>query len=281
MNKKKVLIFSCADANNFPYMVKCMNSLTKFHPPSKDVDILCLTTVDAKEAAKQLPKGVILEDLNPYLKDDPYFFYRQKAIIGEKYIDDYELVLGIDSDSIITGSLDYIFDTKDYDIGTVINWNRVDPQMYGIVQFQGIAPIEYFNCGLVAMRNKKFIHDWKVLCFSEQWKRAQYKEQDMLNAMCYYGNWNVRCFDHQDKIGGNEAWWGIFSKGELIRAKLSDKKELYVPQGEGNTPFPPKDTILKVIHTGGGNTPNKLNYKPWFTDEDVIKRIDYLVSKTD
>jgi len=277
--KKKVLIFTCADANNFKYTQLMINSLTKFHPVSKDVDILVITDVEAKEAIRQLPKGIILEDLKPYLRDDPYFWYRQKPIIAEPYMDDYELVIGMDSDSIVTGSLDYIFDTKDYDIGTVMNWNRSDPLIYGLVQFQGILPPEYFNCGLVAMRNKKFVHDWKVLCFSEQWNRCQYKEQDMLNAMCYYGNWNVRCFDHGDGLAKYYAWHGLLAKGELIRAKMNGD-ELYIPQGEGDQPFPAVDTLVKVIHTGGGPTPNKLNYRPWFEDEDIIKRLDYLVSPT-
>lgn len=275
--KKPILIFTCADSNNFQYTIKCINSLTKFHPISKDVDILVITDVEPKEATAKLPKGVILEDLKPYIKDDPYFFYRQKPIIAEQHMDDYELVIGIDSDSIITGSLDYVFNTKDYDIGTVINWNRSDPQLYGFVQFQGILPVEYFNCGFVAMRNKKFVHDWKVLCFTPQWERCQYKEQDMLNAMCYYGNWNVRCFDHGDGVANYHGWHGLIAKGELIRAELRGD-EIIIPKGEGDTPFPPDDMTVKVIHTGGGPTPNKLNYKTWFTDERIIKRLDHLVS---
>lgn len=277
--KKKVLCFTVCDQNNFKYAQMMIWSLTKFHPVSKDVDILVITDVEAKEAAAKLPKGVILEDLKPYIKDDPYFFYRQKPIVAERYIDDYELVLGIDSDSIVTGSLDYVFQTNDHDIGTVINWNRQDPAMYGVVQFQGIAPIEYFNCGFVAMRSKKFIHDWKVLCFSPQFDRMQYKEQDLLNAMCYYGNWNVRCFDHGDGVAKYHAWHGLISKGELIRSKMNGE-DIYIPKGFGSTPFPPEDMLIKVIHTGGGSTPNKLSYKTWFEDEEVTKRINYLVSPT-
>ena len=57
-----------------------------------------------------------------------------------------------------------------------------------------------------------------------------------------------------------------------------DKNEVIIPKGEGNTPFPPKDMTLKVIHMAGGNRPNKMNYRTLF-GEDVIKRLDYLVSK--
>jgi hypothetical protein len=135
--------------------------------------------------------------------------------------------------------------------------------------------VEYMNCGLVAMRSEKFVHDWKVLCFTQQFDRSQYKEQDMLNAMIYYGNWSVRCLDHMDPIGGNNGWWGLLGKLEWSRAILKDDKVM-VPQGLGPTPFPPKDVQLYVVHMAGGKE------KPsWgiFFNEQVMKRINYLTSE--
>ncbi len=278
MNKKPVVIFSVADDNNFPYAVMLFNSLTKFHSP-KEIDMVLYTTEKRPDKLKQLPQGIKIEDLTPYLKQDPMFFYRQKPVLGEPLLDEYELVLGMDSDQIVTGKLDYIFNTKDYDIGTVINWNRTDPQYFGLIAFQGIMPPEYFNCGLVAMRSKKFAHHWKVLCFSPQFDRLQFKEQDLLNVLCYYGNYNVRCFDNTDGIAKYFAWHGLIAKGELIRAVMQGD-DILIPKGLGDTPFPPVDIQLKVIHTGGGNMPNKMNYKTWFSSEEVTKRIDYLVSPT-
>ena len=278
--KKPVLIFSCSDDNNFQYSVMMFNSLTKFHSP-KDIDMILYTTMKHPYKLKELPKGVKVIDLSPYLKDDPMFFYRQKPVIAEQYMDDYELVLGIDSDSIITGNLNYVFETKDYDVGTVINWNRVDPQMFGFVEIMrlGISPPDYYNCGFVAMRSKKFVHHWKVLCFSPEFNNMQYKEQDLLNVLTHFGNYNVRCFDSGDGVVKMSAWWGLIAKGELIRAELKGN-EIVIPKGLGDTPFPPAEMTLKVIHVGGGNTPNKLNYRPWFKDEKIIERINYLVGET-
>src|SRR4051812_12115020 len=110
--KKPVLIFTVADQNHFEEARKMLTSLSKFHDP-KEVDTIIITNLDPKEALAKLPKGVKIADLNPYIKDDPAFFYRQKPIIGEEYIDDYELVLGLDSDQIILGDLNYIFNRKD------------------------------------------------------------------------------------------------------------------------------------------------------------------------
>lgn len=272
--KKPVLIFTTADQNNFPYAVLMLNSLTKFHKPP-EVDIILFTNETRKEQLARLPKGVEVKDVTPFL-DDPAFWYRQKPILAEQFMDDYEVVLGMDADQLVVGSLDYIFTTKDYDIGTVINGNRVDPQFYGVVQFQGVHPMEYFNCGLVAMRSKKFVHDWKVLCYTPQFDRSQYREQDLLNAMCYYGNWNVRCFDYGDGPAKYFAWHGLIAKGELPRAILKGT-DIVIPKGEGDSPFPPTDITLKVIHTGGGNMPNKLAYQGWFSDQKIVERIDALV----
>lgn len=272
MKKKPVVVFTTADKNNYQYAVMLLNSLRKFH----DWPVILVTDEKDPEKLKQLPKDVEVKDLEPYIKIDPNFFYRQKPILGEEYIKDYELVLGLDSDQIITGSLDYILETKDYDVGTVINWNRTDPKEYGAVQGWGILPVEYMNCGLVAMRNEKFVHDWKVLCFSNQFERMKYKEQDLLNAMIYFGNWNVRCFDHFDGPASYTAWHGLLAKGEWNRAVLKDDT-IVIPKGEGTSPFPDRDVELKVIHFAGGQGSTKMNYKTRFNDE-VSERIDYLVA---
>lgn len=251
-----MLFFTIADSNNLKYAKTLENSFRKFH---KDIDFKIITG----------------EELDGYLKDDKMFFYRATPILGEQFLKEYDLVVKIDADSLVLGDISYIWKTKDYDIGTVINWNRYDPKRYGFVQFQGILPVEYMNCGLVAMRNEKFVHDWKMLCFTPQFDRLQFKEQDLLNAMIYYGNWNIRCFDHMDKIGGNEAWWGMIGKLEWSRAELRGEK-MVVPKGLGETPFPPQDTELKIVHMGGGSVKEQwgMFFKP-----EIMKRITYLISE--
>ena len=256
--KKPVVIFIAYDANNAEHARKFKNSLRKFH------------------SEEELPLyEVKREELETYLKGDPMFFYRQKPVIASRLIKDYELVIGMDVDQIITGDLSYIWKTRDYDVGTVINWNRVDPGVFGVVQAAGILPIEYFNCGLVAMRSEAFVKNWLNVCLSPQFDRLQYREQDILNYICYYGNYNCRCFDHGDGPAKMNSWWGIFGKGEYPRAEMRGN-DIVVPKGEGNTPFPPVDITLKVLHWGGGNDPQKGNYRKMFKD-DVIKRLDYLV----
>jgi len=253
--KKPVLVFTIADEANMPYAKMLENSFKKFHP---DVPFKVITG----------------DELKGELKIDPHFFYRATPIIAQRYIKEYELVLKIDADSIITGSLDYVLNTKDYDVGTVMNWNRVDPKTYGVVQGWGILPVEYMNCGFVAMRSEEFVKQWKNLCFTPQFDRMQYREQDLLNALIYFGNWNVRCFDHGDKVAGMSAWWGLIAKGELSRAELQGDK-IIIPKADDN--FPKADVELKVIHAAGGSKANKMNYRTW-VNEKVADKIEQLVS---
>ncbi len=264
--KKPVLVVTIADKNNLVYAKMMINSLRKFH----DWPVVLVT--DEKDP-KQLPKDVILEDLELY-KADLMFFYRSTPIICEKYLKEYELVIKLDADQIITGDLSYVLKTTDYDVATVINWNRVDPAQYGLVQGWGILPIEYFNCGFVAMRSEKFVHHWGVICKSPQFDRMQYKEQDLLNILCYYGNYNIRCLDHGDGLAKYTAWHGLIAKGEWLKAKMVGN-DIVIPKAADN--FPKIDTLLKVIHWAGGNSGAKMNYRTAFSEE-VIKRLDYLVS---
>lgn len=270
--KKPVIVFTTADKNNFPYAVMLLNSLRKFH----DWPVVLVTDEKDEAKLKLLPKGVEVVDLEPFLKVDPAFFYRQKATIAEKFIKEYDLVLGLDADQIICGDLGYILDTKDYDVAGVLNYNSQDAELYGVIQGWGINPIEYWNCGLVAMRSEKFVHEWLVWCHSNQFDRVQYKEQDGLNIKVYHGNWNCRVLDHGDKIAGMTAWWGLIAKTSFLSCVMKGN-DIIIPKGVGEVPFPAEDTVLKVIHMAEGNKPNKMNYKTMF-QEPVIARLDKLVS---
>ncbi|MHB9161553.1 MAG: glycosyltransferase family protein [Nitrosotalea sp.] len=270
--KQPVVVVTIAGGNFFNSAVTMLKTLRKFH----DWPVILYTDITDEVKLKQLPTNVSVQDLVRYL-EDPMFYYRATPILAEPLLDSYELVLKLDADQLILGDLSFILETKDYDIGTVINWNRVDPQMYGPVELGriGIYPAEYFNCGLVAMRNKQFVHTWMVDCFSEQFNRMQYKEQDILNILCYFANYNVRCFDHGDGVKKYAAWHGLIGKGEWPQAVVKDKK-IMVLKGLGDTPFPPADMEIKVAHLGGGSGSKKDNWGAYFSPESM-ERINELI----
>lgn len=269
--KKPIVVVCIADKNNYGYAVGMINSLRKFH----DWPVVLVTD---ETNTKDLPKGVETVDLTQYTSTDPAFFYRATPILAEKYLKEYECVLKIDADSIITGDLSYIEKTKDYDVATVINYNKPDAEMYGAIGGYAVAPVEYFNCGFVVLRSEKFAHHWTVVCFSEQFNRLQYREQDLLNVLCYFGNYGVRCLDHFDPIANMRAWWGLFAKTYWNQAVMRDGK-IIIPQQDGD-PILDGDTELKVIHVAGGNVPNKMSGLRKYFNDEVGDYLDSLISPT-
>ena len=212
--KKPVVFFSVGSKEYSKYAIPFWCSMTKFHDP-KDIDMIWYTDEKNPKVLERLPKGIEIRDLTPFL-NDPGFYFRQKPILMEQLLDEYELVVGFDADMLVLGKLNYIYETTDYDVATVVNWNRWDEKFYPPVEIMriGITPADYFNAGLVACRNKRFAHEWFVNCFDRMFDRVQYREQDILNIMCYYGNWNVRCLDLPDAGPANYfAWHGPISKG--------------------------------------------------------------------
>lgn len=253
---KKVIAYTIADQNNIEYAKMLEKTIRKFH------------------TAEELPFHIVQgEELNNYLKSDQHFFYRATPIIAKKFIDEYETVIKMDADQLVLGNLNYLWETNDFEVGTVLNINRVDPQKYGLVQIQGVIPQEYFNCGLVVMKSKKFIEHWEELCMSKYFYNFQYREQDLLNLLCHFGQYKVRCLDYYDNARGESNFWGLVSKGEWHKAILKDK-QVILPRGTDN--YPDRDTVLKVIHWAGGGFEKRMNYKAYFQPE-VSDYIDTLI----
>ena len=116
-------------------------------------------------------------------------------------------------------------------------------------------------------KSKKFVNHWKNLCMSPHFNFYQYREQDLLNIMVYYGDWQTRFLD------AGKNWHGLISKGFWPSCVIKDE-ELVLPKNEewGN-----EDKVIKVIHFAGGNV-NKGNYKLLFKPE-VVSWLNKLVKE--
>lgn len=256
VKKEPVVLFTVADNKNMPAAQMFINSVRKFHTEA-ELPIVIVGEEDVKEF------------------NDPHFFYRATPIIGERLLNMYDLVLKADCDQICFGDLNHIIHDKfSWDVGTVLNINRVDPQMYGLVSCYTIPPQEYYNCGFVAMRNPDFVSHWKKLCFSPDFLKQRFREQDLLNIICRFGEYTVKCLDHYDSFSGHQTWNGLVAKGEGLNMKMKDGRVL-LPQGKDN--YPDRDVIVKLYHFAGGNNEAKMNYRTHF-NEDMINYIDWLVS---
>lgn len=254
--KERVCFYATGTRNLLPLAIKFWRSMVKFHDP-KEIEMWFFT--DAIET-KDLPEGIHIKDIAPFLTD-PAFFYRQKPMLSEMLLEEFDLVVGFDIDQIVLASLNDVLNVKTYDVGVVINWNRFDEKFFPMVhQLPYTPPIEYYNCGLVALRSKKFAHMWNMWCHSSNFDRSQYKEQDGLNILAHHANFNVWCFDSPASQDAPIHWYGIISKGELVRCIIEDGKPV-IPQGLGKTPFPPAKVYLHMIHSGGGHQGPKDNWE--------------------
>lgn len=250
--KNKAAVFTVADARNMPWAKRLENSLRYFH------------------SEKELPFHVIGPE-QIAAQNDPDFFYRATPKIGLELLKDYDTVIKIDADSIITGDLNHILENTAYDLGCVLNSN---PREYQKLQVSvwNIHPYEYVNAGFVAMRDKETVQWWLDLCNSRYFPQYQYREQDLLNIIFWYGPRRMKrvIFDH------SENWHGLVSKGYWPLIDLNDKKELILPKNEEwNTE---EDKTIKVIHVGGGNDPDKMKLSPYFKEE-VLKRLEELTNE--
>jgi lipopolysaccharide biosynthesis glycosyltransferase len=245
----KIKLATRADNENMKYFEIFKKSVAYFHP---EIEIVLYD----------------YEKMCTYKDKD--WFYRASPIMGMELIDTCDLLLLMDCDQIVTGNLDFILNKAQYDIGTVLNINRVDPTRYGYIKISGVEPPEYFNNGFVAIRNSKqgkdFLNRWYDICHSKYFYRFQYREQDVLNILAHFGGYNVKCFDNYDKKNNYYAWHGLVSKGEWQYAEMRDG-EMVIPKGKDG--YPDTDTVVKVLHWAGGKDEPKLNYRLYFTEECI------------
>jgi len=243
---KKVCFFTLAsEGKNMEYAKMAANSLKKFHPD-------------------------IPHFIRPF---DNLHNFRIYALHGMELAKEYELVINLDNDSIVTGSLDHIINDDSYDLGCVLNNNLIDPKL----QIWDTPYQFYANAGFVAIRGQRIWNWWHKLNHSMHWDKYKFREQDMLNIIFHYGDVKVKMFDH------SQSWHGLISKGRWDKLELKGD-DIIMPKKQVDEyikdkyPFKEGDKTIKVIHWAGGQVP-KMNYWVHFT-KPVAERLDYLVKET-
>ena len=252
----KACIFTIADNNNAWMIPLFTNSLRKFH------------------SAEELPLIVYGQEELDKIKDE-HKFYRATPMFAKELLKDYDLVIKADVDQLFFGDINHILNS-DYGVGVVYNWNRTDPLIYGEIGLLTVSPQQYYNCGLVAMRDKRFVDNWWNLCNSTHFYGMPMREQGFLNILCHYGDYDVKCFDDYDKMTRHNGWYGLAGKSEWLKSKLVDGKVIIPKDDDG---YPNRDKELHVAHWAGGSNEKKMAYRTAF-NEEMISYIDWLVSDT-
>ena len=206
--------------------------------------------------------------------NDPQFFYRSKALIAKELIKKYECVIALDSDQIVTGKLDEIWN-EDYDVAVVNNSNPREFNSYPY-RFLNVHPFSYVNCGLVAMRSESFIDFWNNFNHSMFFPVLQMREQDTLNLLVHSNNFTIKRLDEGDSFYGlaNKGYtpYAILRDGKIILPANSDADAANAGKG-----WPDKEKQIRVYHWAAGHdAPDKMNYRTIFSEE-VVKYIDTLV----
>ncbi len=234
---KTIIAIPCDQSErNQMFLKQLLKSLEHFHPNSPKKEF------DIR----------VFDNPNP---NDKNFWYRSAPIVATQLLEEgYERIIKMDVDQIITGSLeDILNDTDEYDVGVVLN----DPSWP--IQVWDISHPNYVNNGFVVLKSKEFVDHWLKLCLSSHFQNYQYREQDFLTLLCSdYFNYKVKCLDTNKKV------YGEVIKPQWTQTEVKDNKIML-----GNTQ-------ICVIHFGGGNAPDKGNYRIRFP-ESVSQYIDKLI----
>jgi hypothetical protein len=136
-----------------------VNSFKRFHP---DIDLVVFGQFDIDRLFRE--KGI------NWFQAKPYF--------AELLMHDYDLVVNMDADHVITGRMKEVFDNVDYDVA--MPWNYND---YENASFENITEEMYLQAGLVASTSKDFWLAWQKK--NETAMDYLRKENDTVNLLLY------------------------------------------------------------------------------------------------
>lgn len=244
VKKKPLVAFTIAygKAENLAYAGMMINSFKKFHP---NVPVVLFTDKDVEAIT------------------EPGKTYRMYAMFGKELAKEYEAVLQIDSDSIVTGDLWHVFNDKKLKLAGVLNNNTIDPQL----MIHDIPPQVYLNAGFIYARGERFWNWWDSLNHRIYFNRYRFGEQDTYNMIFHYGDLGGKILDYDYR----PYLHGLVHKGQWSKFELKGK-EIVLPKGDVFD----EDKIIKVIHWAGGQIP-KMNFHTFFKPE-VVTRLQELVS---
>lgn len=278
MKKIAVTTWVTDDYIDYIGLNELKNSFKYFHP---DIDFFVFDTKMTNEAKVK----------HPWLRD-----IWMMAPSCMPYIDDYDMVVHIDGDCIVTGPMTELFES-DEDIIGVRNNNSLDKasshpgitirnlQPFGNGNF---IPVQKFiNAGLVASNNKEFWHDWHSL--NKEAHRIKQEvspcfhglgdEQDCLNQLFHWGKYSTKIIDAM----GTGVSYGLCNTWGENNNHWESWSEIYVKDDRLylDDPKTGEPMYIKVMHQAGGHAAAKLNkeaggFRNWLSSIVSDEVNDYL-----
>ena len=253
------------------------NSFKYFHP---DVDFFVFDSAMTDKAKKKDSW------LNPVWMKPPCAF---------PFVDDYDMVVQIDGDCVITGPLTELFES-DEDIIGVRNNNSLDKASSGNgITIQHLEPFGdgsmipiqgFINAGLVAANNKEFWEDWhdvnkqsaKIKAEVNPYAHGIGDEQDTLNQIFHSGEYTTKIVDAR----GTGVSYGLSNTWGTV-THWDSWKDLYVEDDCLclDDPADGAKMKVKVLHQAGGSAAAQLNkssggLREWMKTVMSTEAINYI-----
>ncbi len=137
---------------------KLEKSFKRFHP---DIDFIVFRQ----------------EIIDSVFAENGVHFDNAKPTFAKRLADDYDLVVTIDADIVITDRLEAVL-AEDYDVGAPIDKNK-----FCNITVEDITPDKYIQAGMVASRSKYFWDVWEQA--NKESDKYPFQEQDILNLVFY------------------------------------------------------------------------------------------------
>lgn len=223
-------------SDNWYYSVgahKLVKSAQYFHP---EIDFYCFGDKQLNELFSIHP-NVNWNTVHPF--------------VSHQLIDDYDMVVHFDADSMIVGSLDELLteDNLNYNIIGVRNNNDFNKAgKDNPITNPNQDPQKYLNAGLVAVTNKATLEDW-IHKNIEYGNQMPFQEQTVLNHITE--NWSTKILDpaHADVYYGISNLYGDNTHWDSWKLISIVEEDLMLNQKK-----------VKVLHHGGGHGATKLDF---------------------
>lgn len=233
----KTAFFTMSSDEYLYYSIKMESSLKKFH---SDIPLIRFRKEDMQRLTGSTKRR---------------WTYAYAAL---DIVDEYDLLIQIDSDTIVTSALTEAL-KGNFDIACVHN-NSEGGIFKTVLPFE-VSLEKYLNAGFVASTNKEFWKEWLEKTIEYGTKYSLY-DQDILNQIFYSGKYNAKVLDGKD----SRVWYGCSSYGHY--------PDMYIENGK----LMLQKKEVRAIHTAGnGNSKMKLIG----ASKEVIGYMNYLMTDYD
>jgi hypothetical protein len=198
----------------------------------------------------------VLEDCKRY----PLGYWVLFAHYGQILSQEFDRVIHLDSDIIVTGNLDELI-KGDFEVAAPRNNNHLgksggkEP-----IVIDGVGVDEYVNVGTHVVTGKVFWKDWAELNRSIDPEKFQYGEQGTFNKLFHSGAYDSKILDREGL-----PYYGLATSWNNGSGEYSSWKQIEVREGK----LWLRGQEVRLLHLAGGGTPGKDNKfrADLFTDE--------------